>query len=61
MERDRRLDLLALGYNCHRCGAGADESCRKTNGTKEPVDPHQTRINWAVKKHHESKKARELL
>lgn len=25
--RDRRLDLLALGYDCKRCGATADEPC----------------------------------
>lgn len=46
--RDRRLDLLALGYDCKRCGATADEPCRSTSGSGKEVDPHLTRINRAV-------------
>lgn len=45
-DRNERLDRLALGSNCHKCGATADEPCRTPRG-KETL-PHTTRINRAV-------------
>lgn len=45
-DRNERLDRLALGSNCHKCGATADEPCRTPRG-KETL-PHTTRIDRAV-------------
>lgn len=45
--RDARLDRLALGSNCHDCGAHTDEPCR-TRRTGRETAPHLTRINRAV-------------
>lgn len=44
--RDTRLDGLALGSNCHDCGATTDEPCRTPSG-QETV-PHRVRIDRAV-------------
>lgn len=45
--RDTHLDRLALGSNCHQCGATTDEPCT-TRRTGRPTDPHQARIDRAV-------------
>ncbi len=44
--RDERLDRLALGSDCHRCGSGADDTCRTPSG--KPTAPHRRRIDRAV-------------
>lgn len=45
-ERDEQLDRLAIGSNCHRCGAGADDQCRTPGG--KVTKPHRRRIDRAV-------------
>jgi hypothetical protein len=50
--RDLRLDTLALGSNCHQCGATTDEPCR-TRRTGRPTNPHAARLDRAVRQYHE--------
>lgn len=45
-ERDAQLDRLAIGSNCHRCGAGTDDQCRTPSG--KVTKPHRKRIDRAV-------------
>lgn len=43
------LERLALGSNCHRCGAYADEDCRTAAG--RITRPHQARVDRAVRQY----------
>jgi hypothetical protein len=52
MIRDSRFDQLALGSNCHDCGATTDESCRTPKGL--PTLPHKVRIDRAVAQYHKA-------
>ena len=47
--RDARLEILATGSSCPRCGAYADESCTTPKGNA--TDPHEARVLRAVKQH----------
>lgn len=53
--RDARLDALALGSNCHRCGVAADEACRTSAG--RPTEPHQARLDRAVAQYQKGQEA----
>jgi hypothetical protein len=53
-ERNRHLDILARGYRCTRCGAEADMPCTTAKG--QPVEPHLTRIDRAVRLYQASKR-----
>lgn len=44
--RAAELNRLALGSNCHRCGASTDQECRTASG--RVTQPHQTRVDRAV-------------
>lgn len=46
MIRNPQLDRLALGSNCHKCGATTDELCRTRAG--HLTAPHAARIDRAV-------------
>lgn len=48
-DRDLLLDRLAIGSNCHRCGATADEPCRTPHGAL--TAPHGARIDRAVRQY----------
>jgi len=54
-ERSADLDRLALGSNCHRCGAYADEVCRTPRGAY--TSPHRVRIDRAVAQYLASREA----
>ena len=56
--RDARLDTLALGSNCHRCGATVDETCRTPAG--RPTTPHTARIDRATAQYQAAKVADQL-
>ena len=43
------LERLAMGSNCHRCGAYADEVCRTQTG--RVTRPHQARVDRAVRQY----------
>lgn len=46
-ERNAYLDALATGYDCPRCGAYADTTCK--TGTGRETVPHTARIDRAVR------------
>jgi hypothetical protein len=58
MTRNAALDSLALGSNCHRCGAFADEVCRTASG--RVAQPHQARIDRAVAQYATAKRVAEI-
>jgi hypothetical protein len=58
MTRDARLDALALGSNCHRCAASADEPCRTPSA--RVTQPHQARIDRAIAQYVTAKRVAEI-
>ncbi len=48
-ERDPRLDRLARGVDCPRCGAWVDTPCVTRRGGRTPTNPHSARIDKAVR------------
>lgn len=49
--RNQALDRLALGSNCPRCGAGADEECVALPAREKTTNPHQARVDRAVRQY----------
>lgn len=47
--RDDRLDRLAHGVDCPRCGAWTDTPCTTRRRAGNVTDPHTARIDRAVR------------
>ena len=48
-DRDPRMDVLARGVDCPRCGAWADTPCVTRRGGAVPTVPHVARVDKAVR------------
>lgn len=53
-----QMNRLALGSNCHRCGASVDEECRTPSG--RVTNPHTARVDRAVAQYVTAKRVAEV-